>query len=134
GVVTQAVDNRVPDYLADLEQAYRPLAEGGEDIRAALRGDLHSHSNWSDGGSPIEEMAVTAVELGHEYQALTDHSPHLTVANGLSVERLEKQLRIVAALDRHLGDFRLLSGIECDINEDGTLDQTDDLLGRVDIV
>ena len=73
-------------------------------------------------------------ELGHEYQALTDHSPQLTVANGLTAERLEKQLRIVATLNRHLGDFRLLSGIECDINEDGTLDQTDELLGRVDIV
>ncbi len=133
-VVQQAVSGRTPDYLADLERDLRPLAEGGEQIRAALRGDLHSHSNWSDGGSPIEEMAVTAVELGHEYQALTDHSPRLTVANGLTVERLEKQLRIVATLNKHLGDFRLLSGIECDINEDGTLDQTDDLLGRVDIV
>ena len=133
-VVAQAIDGRVPDYLADLEQAYRPLVEGGEEIRAALRGDLHSHSNWSDGGSPIEEMAVTAVELGHEYQALTDHSPHLTVANGLTAERLTKQLGIVAKLNEHLGDFRLLSGIECDINEDGTLDQTDGLLGRVDIV
>ena len=50
----------------------------------ALRGDLHSHSDWSDGGSPIQEMAVTAMELGHEYQALTDHSPRLTVANGLT--------------------------------------------------
>jgi putative hydrolase len=133
-VVVQALQGQVPTYLADLEDAYRPLAEGGQEIRAALRGDLHSHSNWSDGGSPIEEMAVTAVELGHEYQALTDHSPHLTVANGLTAERLEKQLRIVATLDKHLGDFRLLSGIECDINEDGSLDQTDDLLDRVDIV
>src|SRR3954462_5851349 len=53
-VVQQAVSGKVPDYLADLERDLRPLAEGGEDIRAALRGDLHSHSNWSDGGSPIE--------------------------------------------------------------------------------
>jgi len=77
---------------------------------------------------------VTAVELGHDYLALTDHSPRLTVANGLSPERLQRQLTIVAALNRHLGDFRLLTGIECDINEDGTLDQTDELLGLVDIV
>ena len=124
----------MPDYLADLEKTYAPLVEGGEEIRAALRGDLHSHSDWSDGGSPIEEMAVTAVEIGHEYQALTDHSPRLTVANGLNQHRLREQLKIVATLNRHLGDFRLLSGIECDINEDGTLDQTDELLGRVDIV
>ena len=133
-VITAAVDGRVPDYLADLEDASGPLVQGGDGIRVALRGDLHSHSNWSDGGSPIEEMAVTAIELGHEYQALTDHSPHLTVANGLTAERLEKQLRIVATVNKHVGDFRLLSGIECDINEDGSLDQTDDLLGRVDIV
>ena len=133
-VAMQALAGGVPDYLADLEATSGPLVEGGEEIRSALRGDLHSHSNWSDGGSPIEEMAVTAMELGHDYQALTDHSPHLTVANGLTAERLVKQLGIVATLNRHLGDFRLLSGIECDINEDGTLDQTDELLGRVDIV
>ena len=133
-MISQALDGQVPDYLADLEKTYAPLVEGGEEIRAALRGDLHSHSDWSDGGSPIQEMAVTAVEIGHEYQALTDHSPRLTVANGLDQHRLREQLKIVATLNKHLGDFRLLSGIECDINEDGTLDQTDELLGRVDIV
>jgi len=133
-VVAQAVQGRVPDYLADLEADAGPLVQGGESIRAALRGDLHSHSDWSDGGSPIQEMAVTALELGHQYQALTDHSPRLTVANGLTVERLRKQLSVVQTVNKHLGDFRLLSGIECDINEDGTLDQTDEMLGRVDIV
>ncbi len=137
-VVTQALTGRIPDYLADLEPTAGPLVDGGEQIREALRGDLHAHSDWSDGGSPIQEMAVTAVEIGHEYLALTDHSPRLTVANGLTAERLEKQLEIVATLDeqltQHAGGFRLLSGIECDINEDGTLDQTKDLLGRVDIV
>lgn len=133
-VIAQAVAGQVPDYLADLEARVAPLTTGGEAIRARLRGDLHSHSDWSDGGSPIQEMAVTAMELGHEYQALTDHSPRLTVANGLSVGRLRRQLGIVATLNEHLGDFRLLSGIECDINEDGTLDQTDEMLGAVDVV
>lgn len=133
-VIAQAVAGQVPDYLADLEARVAPLTTGGEAIRARLRGDLHSHSDWSDGGSPIQEMAVTAMELGHEYQALTDHSPRLTVANGLSVARLRRQLGIVATLNEHLGDFRLLSGIECDINEDGTLDQTDEMLGAVDVV
>ena len=133
-VAEQAVAGRIPDYLADLEKDVKPLAEGGEDIRSALRGDLHTHSEWSDGGSPIEEMAITGVEIGHEYMVLTDHSPRLTVANGLTVERLEKQLKVVAAIDRALPDFRLLSGIEVDINEDGTLDQTDELLGRLDVV
>ena len=128
-VIAQALAGQVPDYLADLEEHVEPLATGGEELRRALRGDLHSHSDWSDGGSPIQEMAVTAMELGHEYQALTDHSPRLTVANGLSVARLRRQLGIVATLNEHLGDFRLLSGIECDINEDGTLDQTDEMLG-----
>ncbi len=133
-VVEEAAAGRVPKYLADLELTAGPLATGGEDLRAALRGDLHLHSDWSDGGSPIEEMAVTALELGHEYAALTDHSPRLTVANGLTARRLEKQLGLVAALNTQLGPLRLLSGIECDINENGTLDQTDELLGRVDVV
>ncbi len=114
----------------------RPAGPGGaRTCGRRLRGDLHSHSDWSDGGSPIEEMAITGLELGHDYLALTDHSPRLTVAHGLTAKRLEKQLTLVAAMNRQLGDgFRLLSGIECDINEDGTLDQTDELLGRVDIV
>ena len=116
-----------------------PLATGGEDLRRALRGDLHSHSDWSDGGSPIQEMAVTAMELGHEYQALTDHSPRLTVANGLSVERLTRQLGVVDAINQHLankGDgqgFTLLRGIEVDILDDGALDQTDEMLARLDV-
>lgn len=103
-------------------------------VRAALRGDCHSHSNWSDGGSPIREMAVTARDLGHEYLVLTDHSPRLTVANGLSAERLEQQLDVVAELNDELAPFRLLTGIEVDILEDGTLDQTAALLARLDLV
>ena len=83
----------VPAYLAELEATAGPLADGGADHRAALRGDLHSHSDWSDGGSPIEEMAMTAIELGHEYLVLTDHSPRLTVANGLTVARLTPAAR-----------------------------------------
>ncbi|MET3807301.1 putative hydrolase [Nakamurella sp. UYEF19] len=133
-VAEQALTGVVPDYLADLEKDVGPLAVGGEDLRAALRGDLHTHSEWSDGGSPIQEMAVTGMEIGHEYMVLTDHSPRLTVANGLTAERLEKQLGVVAAINGALPDFTLLSGIECDINEDGTLDQTDEMLGRLDVV
>lgn len=133
-VVVEALGGATPRYLAGLEADFGPLAVGGEALRAALRGDLHSHSDWSDGGSPIEEMAVTAVELGHGYLALTDHSPRLKVANGLSAHRLEQQLDVVAALNERLAPFRLLTGIECDINEDGTLDQSDELLARVDVV
>jgi putative hydrolase len=110
------------------------MADDVAEFRAALRGDLHLHSDWSDGGSPIREMAEAAMAIGHEYMALTDHSPRLTVANGLSPERLEKQLDVVAALNEELAPFRILTGIEVDIDVDGSLDQTDELLGRLDVV
>ena len=133
-IIASCVAGEVPAYLTELERTAGPLADGGSEHRAALRGDLHSHSDWSDGGSPIEEMAMTALELGHDYLVLTDHSPRLTVANGLSVERLTEQLEVVAAVDRVLGEFRLLRGIEVDILDDGALDQTDEMLGRLDVV
>jgi len=134
-VAMQAGQGRVPDYLAQLEAANDgPVTAGGGALRAALRGDLHSHSSWSDGGSPIDEMARTARDLGHDYLVLTDHSPRLTVANGLSPERLRRQLDVVAELNEELAPFRLLTGIEVDILDDGSLDQTDELLGRLDLV
>ncbi|WP_028657187.1 PHP domain-containing protein [Nocardioides sp. J54] len=136
-VISQAVAGRVPDKLAEVEEEYgAPLtADGaGTALRALLRGDLHSHSDWSDGGSPIEEMAMTAMELGHDYLVLTDHSPRLKVARGLSAERLTRQLAVVDAVNDHLGDgFRLLKGIEVDILDDGALDQTEEMLGRLDV-
>ena len=134
-IVEDCVAGRVPAYLTELERTSGPLVDGGSEHRRALRGDLHSHSDWSDGGSPIEEMAMTAKELGHDYLVLTDHSPRLTVANGLSEARLRRQLDVVAAVDGHLGDgFRLLRGIEVDILDDGSLDQTEEMLGRLDVV
>jgi putative hydrolase len=135
-IVAECVAGHVPGYLTELEATAGPLAEGGTAYRQALRGDLHSHSDWSDGGSPLEEMAMTALELGHDYLVLTDHSPRLRVANGLSTERLTRQLEVVAAVDEHLGDggFRLLRGIEVDILEDGGLDQSDTMLARLDVV
>jgi putative hydrolase len=134
-IVEQCLAGEVPAYLTELEATAGPLVEGGETYRAALRGDLHTHSDWSDGGSPLEEMAMTALEIGHEYVVLTDHSPRLTVANGLSVARLTRQLEVVEAVDEHLGgDFRLLKGIEVDILDDGSLDQTDAMLDRLDVV
>jgi putative hydrolase len=134
-VVREVLDGRPPTYAARLEQSVTaPVTTGGADIRAALRGDLHTHSDWSDGGSPIEEMAQAARDLGHEYIALTDHSPRLTVANGLSAERLRRQLDVVAEINERLAPFRILTGIEVDINEDGSLDQSPELLARLDIV
>lgn len=133
-VVREALDGTVPAYLLDLEQR-RPQAHGAvQEFLRALHGDCHSHSDWSDGGSPVEEMAAAAAELGHQYLALTDHSPRLTIAHGLSAERLEQQLELVDKTNQAMAPFRLLSGIEVDILEDGSLDQTEELLASLDIV
>src|SRR5690606_10741301 len=102
---------------------------------ARVQGDCHTHSSWSDGGSPIDEMVMTALELGQRWMVLTDHSPRLRVANGLSVERLTQQISVVDAINGHLGGaFTLLKGIEVDILDDGSLDQSDEMLGRLDFV
>jgi putative hydrolase len=110
------------------------LTDDGARYRAALRGDCHMHSRWSDGGATIESMARAARGLGHEYIVLTDHSPRLTVAHGLSRERLEQQLADVAALNEKMEPFRILTGIEVDILEDGTLDHGDEVLSQLDVV
>ncbi|HEX4444173.1 MAG TPA: PHP domain-containing protein [Galbitalea sp.] len=134
-VIVEALDGRVPQYLLDArERAAVPLTSGGESILTLLKGDLHSHSDWSDGTTSIELMASTAQLLGREYLALTDHSPHLRVANGLTADRLRKELDVVASINKAADGFRLLSGIEVDILDDGALDQTDAMLGKLDIV
>ena len=134
-VVVEALAGVVPTYLAKLEPAgERPVVPGGEALRAALRGDCHVHSDWSDGGSPIKEMAETARDLGHEWMVLTDHSPRLTVARGLTADRLRAQLEVVAVLNEELAPFRILTGIEVDILDDGGLDQEAELLARLDLV
>ncbi|MCQ4079938.1 PHP domain-containing protein [Streptomyces sp. RB6PN25] len=134
-VIREAVAGRTPGYLERLENEAGAAATGeGRSLRAALRGDCHLHSDWSDGGSPIEEMARAAIDLGHEWAVLTDHSPRLTVARGLSPERLRQQLRVVAELNKELTPFRLLTGIECDILPDGSLDQEPALLDELDVV
>lgn len=134
-VITQALAGETPDYLARLlEHAPSPGTDAGEALRAQLRGDLHSHSDWSDGGNTIREMAEQARAIGHEYLALTDHSPRLTVANGLTRDRLARQIDVVAELNEELAPFRILTGVEVDILEDGALDHDDDVLARVDVV
>ncbi|MFD5623875.1 PHP domain-containing protein [Streptomyces yangpuensis] len=140
GVVREALAGGVPAYLQALEDEAAALPEGppaspaATVLRAALRGDCHLHSDWSDGGSPIEAMGRAAAGLGHEWAVLTDHSPRLTVARGLSPDRLREQLDVVAALNADWAPFRLLTGIECDILDDGALDQEPDLLERLDLV
>jgi len=133
-VISQASAGRVPDYLQQLREEKMPLVTGGDRLRAAIKGDLHVHSTWSDGGSPLEEMMITAQSLGHEYSAITDHSPRLTVARGLTAERLRQQLQITRDLDAAMAPFRVLQGIEVDILDDGGLDQDDDLLAELDVV
>jgi putative hydrolase len=132
-VIAEAAAGQEPAYLTRLLAEQPPSAEPDE-IRAALRGDCHTHSDWSDGGSPPREMAEAARALGHEWIALTDHSPRLTVANGLTAERLLAQLDLVGELNAELAPFRILTGIEVDILEDGSLDQREDLLARLDMV
>jgi len=130
--IREAAAGEEPAYLTRLLQE-APLSEP-TGLRAALRGDCHSHSDWSDGGSPPLEMAEAARDLGYEWLALTDHSPRLTVANGLSAERLEQQLDLIERLNTEVGPVRILTGIEVDILADGSLDQRDDLLGELDMV
>jgi putative hydrolase len=133
--VSESLTNSEPVYLRRLEATAGTSVDGaGDALRALLRGDCHTHSDWSDGGSPIREMAEAARGIGHEYLVLTDHSPRLTVANGLSAERLREQLEVVATLNKELAPFRVLTGIEVDINEDGSLDQEPELLAQLDVV
>ena len=133
--VAESLEGEEPVYLRRLEAtAGTSVDEAGSALRALLRGDCHTHSDWSDGGSPIREMAEAARSIGHEYVVLTDHSPRLTVANGLSADRLRRQLDVVAELNEELAPFRILTGIEVDILEDGSLDQEDELLDRLDLV
>jgi putative hydrolase len=134
-VISEAQAGEVPRRIVDLEEtSVVPLGPSGRPYRDALRGDCHSHSSWSDGSASIEQMATTAMELGHDYLVLTDHSPRLTVAHGLNAERLREQLSEIAFLNERIAPFRVLTGIEVDILEDGSLDQDVELLERLDVV
>ncbi|MCW2613050.1 MAG: DNA-dependent polymerase beta chain [Frankiales bacterium] len=139
-VVQESLAGEEPVYLRRVQTLEgTPVSQGAAALRRALKGDCHTHSDWSDGGSPIEEMALAARALGHEYVVLTDHSPRLTVANGLSADRLRQQLDVVEALNSDFAadggpPFRILTGIEVDIHLDGSLDQEPALLARLDLV
>ncbi len=134
--IEESLAGDVPAYLAKLESdpPTIELDAAAKKLLKQLKGDCHSHSDWSDGGSPIQEMAQTAKDLGRDYLVLTDHSARLTVAHGLDAERLRKQLKVVADLNKELAPFRILTGIEVDILEDGALDQDEDLLAELDVV
>lgn len=133
-VVAEAVGGAVPTYLAELRARSGPAAPAaGTGLRSQLKGDLHSHTEWSDGTTRIEVMARAAKQAGLEYLVISDHSPSLRVANGLSSERLLEQLHVLEQL-RQPGGIHLLSGIEVDILLDGALDQTPDMFDRLDVV
>lgn len=123
------------------------IREGDGEITAALagslpslvtledvRGDTHTHSNWTDGVDSIETMARAARDLGHEYIVLTDHSPSLGIARGLTPERVEEQRHEITRVNAELAPFRVLHGTELEIRADATLDYPDELLARFDIV
>ena len=137
------------DVYSALGLAYIPpeMREDRGEIEAALRGrlpkllegkdirgDLHVHSNWSDGRATIPEMARAAAALGYEYIAICDHSPAVGIAGGLSPERLEEKIRAIEAANEHLQGITILSGAEVDIKSDGRLDYPDSLLSRCDVV
>jgi putative hydrolase len=135
-VIAEALTGVVPSYLLKLRAESRAdvATDAGRALQRALRGDLHLHSDWSDGGDTIHAMAAAAREIGHEYLALTDHSPRLKVANGLDAQRLSAQLDAVAEINREFAPFRMLTGVETDILDDGALDGEPELLSRIDVV
>jgi DNA polymerase (family 10) len=137
------------DLYSRLDLAYIPpeLREDTGEIEAAdtgnlpdlvsvedLRGDLHVHTNYSDGKGTIESMAEAAIELGYDYLVFCDHSQSLRVANGLSPERLEQKLKAVREADEKYDEIKLFCGSEVDILRDGTLDYEDDVLATLDFV
>ncbi|MDQ0426985.1 PHP domain-containing protein [Cellulomonas iranensis] len=137
-VVARVLAGRDVPTLDELEAQARAaddaLPDAAARLHGALRGDLHTHTEASDGSAPVQEMVLAALELGREYVAVTDHSPRLTVAHGLSAARLRAQLDQLAALRPAVAPFEVLSGIEVDVLDDGTLDQDPDLLDELDVV
>ena len=108
-IVSEALSGKTPGYLLELEGRGGPdLSDPVSQLRSALKGDCHSHSDWSDGGSPVRVMAEAAAALGHAYLAMTDHSPRLTIANGLTAERLRRQLDLIEQLNAELAPFRIV--------------------------
>ncbi|MCJ7743620.1 MAG: PHP domain-containing protein, partial [Dehalococcoidales bacterium] len=121
--------------------------EGGEEIERAARGtvprllepshikgDLHIHSDWSDGRDTIEAMVLAAKALGYEYVGISDHSGGRGIARGLNRARLKEQMAEIKALNERMGGVRILTGLEVDIRSDGTLDMPDEVLKELDIV
>jgi len=133
-VIRDAIDDNADGYLARLDERSQVAIGEGAAVLAALKGDCHVHTTWSDGGAPLRNMAETAIQLGHAWMVCTDHSARLTIAHGLDEQRLLDQLDEIEALNNEFAPFRLLTGMEVDIFEDGTLDLADEMLARLDVV
>jgi putative hydrolase len=138
--LAELIENGTSSYLDNLraelklpELASTPF-ELSPLVEMGYRGDLHAHTDWSDGRASITEMAQAARARGYEYLAITDHSPHITVVNGLGPERLAAQRRMIDAANGELEGITILQGIEVDILEDGTLDLPDETLAALDLV
>ncbi|MBI2871664.1 MAG: DNA polymerase/3'-5' exonuclease PolX [Chloroflexi bacterium] len=147
GEVEQFSDEEA--FYSRLGLQYIPpeLREGGAEIELAargalpplvteddIRGDLHVHTDWSDGRQPLEVMLQAAAARGYQYVAITDHSAGRGIANGLSPERLREQVRLLRSLDGRFNGMRVLCGSEVDIRADGSLDYPDELLAELDVV
>jgi DNA polymerase (family 10) len=118
GEIAAAQENRLPD-LIELKD---------------IKGDLQTHSTYSDGSNSIEEMALAAKKRGYEYICITDHSRSLKVASGLEIDELEERTEEIARLNKKLKGIRILNGAEVDILGDGRLDYPDEVLEKLDIV
>ena len=147
GELLLAADEAEAYARLDLPWIAPELREGNGEIEAArtdhlptlvtqaeIRGDTHTHSNWTDGVDTIESMARAARDIGHQYMVLTDHSPSLGIARGLAPERVEEQRAEIARINTELAPFRILHGTELEIRADASLDYPDELLARFDVV
>jgi putative hydrolase len=137
----ELVDSGSSTYLDRLREEVSPELGQTEPVLAisplvemGYQGDLHSHTDWSDGGASVLEMGRAAQARGYKYLAITDHSPRITVVNGLGPERLAAQRRLIDQANLELEGITLLQGVEVDINEDGSLDEPDDALAALDLV
>lgn len=125
---------RLREELQQARPAEAPSFELSPLVSMGYCGDLHSHTDWSDGHATVIEMARAAAGRGYQYLAITDHSPRITVVNGLGPERLAAQRQQIEQAARELEGITILQGIEVDINEDGTLDLPDETLASLDLV
>jgi len=129
----QFIPPELRENLGELEAARLGALPTLVELRD-LKGDLHSHTTWSDGTTSVEEMALAAIERGYEYLAICDHTPAVGAVRGLTADDLRRQALEIADANEALAPFRVLRGTECDILPDGHLDLPDSILAELDWV